>query len=65
MTSKQKMQLIDLVDYTIIPAISEDLGIWDKDGVNEALSFLVKLINNEKIQLLVTKIFRIFRYINN
>ena len=49
MTSKQKMQLIDLVDFTIIPAIREDLGIWDKDGVNEALSFLVKLINNEKI----------------
>ena len=50
MTSKQKMQLIDLVDYTIIPAISEDLGIWDKDGVNEALSFLVKVINNQKMK---------------
>ena len=50
MTSKQEMQLIDLVDYTIIPAISEDLGIWDKDGVNEALSFLVQVINNQKMK---------------
>jgi len=50
MTSKQKMQLIDLVDFTIIPAISEDLGIWDKDSVNEALSFLVKVINIEKMK---------------
>jgi len=50
MTSKQKMQLIDLVDFTIIPAISEDLGIWDKDSVNEALSFLVQVLNNEKMK---------------
>ena len=50
MTSKQEEQLVDLVHYTIIPAISEDLGIWDKDGVNEALSFLVKVINNQKMK---------------
>ena len=50
MTSKQKMRLIDLVDFTIIPAISEDLGIWDKDSVNEALSFLVQVLNNEKMK---------------
>jgi dipeptidase len=50
MTSKQKEQLVDLVYYTIIPVISEDLGIWDKDGVNEALSFLVRVINNEKME---------------
>ena len=40
MTPKQKSQLLDLVDYTIIPAIYEDLGLVKEKDVDEAITFI-------------------------
>ena len=47
MSNSQKTKLLDLIDYTIIPAIYEDLGVVDEDGVNEALVFLANNLVNK------------------
>tara|TARA_R110000744_G_scaffold3257_1_gene12632 strand:+ start:367 stop:516 length:150 start_codon:yes stop_codon:yes gene_type:complete len=47
MTSKQKSQLLDLVDYTIIPAIYEDLGLVKEKDVDEAITFIINTLKGK------------------
>jgi hypothetical protein len=50
MNNEQKRQLIDLVSDTIMPALSEDLGIESgTSDHNKALGFLIELLESEKV----------------
>jgi hypothetical protein len=50
LTEEQKDKLQDLVFNTILPAISEDLGIWDEKLGIEALKYLAEDILGNYIE---------------
>jgi hypothetical protein len=50
LTSQQKQQLNDLFNYTILPAVSEDLEVSSYDAASQALKFLVDKLNKVDVK---------------